>query len=142
MLIALATYEDRLAALFENACELRLFIRENDKIYPAGRHSLPYSDPCARISALTSCGVTLLICGGLTGCSRRLLIRSGIEIIPWIGGEVETVLHAWATDRLGALVLPGCHNSGRCCGSRTLQSGSGCRQQHRGHNTSNKQGVS
>lgn len=138
MLIALATYENRLAALFENACEVRLFTRKHDQIYPAGCHSLPYSDLCARISALTSCGVTLLICGGITGCSRRLLSRAGVEVIPWIGGEVDTVLQAWAEDRLGTLVLPGCHNSGRCCGSRTSLAGTGAgtggRGQHRGHN--------
>jgi hypothetical protein len=91
---------------------------------------------------LTSCGVTLLICGGITGCSRRLLNRSGIETIPWIGGGVETVLHALIDDRLGSLLLPGCRNVARCCGTRSRQSGNGCRLQHRGYNTSNKQGVS
>lgn len=134
MLLALATYENRLAALFENACEIRLFTREHENIYPAGRHSLPYSDLCARISALTSCGVTLLICGGITGCSRRLLTQSGIDVIPWIGGEVDTVLQAWNKNRLGTLVLPGCHNSGRCCGSRSPHYGTERRGQHRGHN--------
>jgi predicted Fe-Mo cluster-binding NifX family protein len=112
MKICLAAYKNRLAALFDNAAELRLYTLDHGSIYPAGRISLPHGDPSLRVSSLVTCGVNLLICGAISGCTTRLLQHSGIQVLPWIKGELDEVLNCWQQGTLEKLAMPGC--KGQC----------------------------
>ncbi|MBN2139617.1 MAG: dinitrogenase iron-molybdenum cofactor biosynthesis protein [Desulfovibrionaceae bacterium] len=119
MLICLACYEDRLASVFESAPELRLFKTGEQGPVLAGRMSLPPGEPVDRVSALVACGVQLLICGAVCGCTRRMLENSGLIIHPWVRGGVDEVLAAFERGALDKLSMPGCRNRpgqgrGRC----------------------------
>jgi predicted Fe-Mo cluster-binding NifX family protein len=109
-LLCLACYGDRLASVFENAPELRLFTAENGTYSPAGHLSLPSKDPTDRTSAILACGVTHLLCGAMCGRTRNLLDASGVDVLSWHRGSVEEVLDAFRNDTLHNLALPGCRN--------------------------------
>lgn len=106
--ICLACYKDRLASVCENADEYMLFEIRDDKIYPAGHLSLPSKDPMDRTSAILACGVTLLLCGAICARTRALLEMSGVTVIPWLTGSIDTILRAFRTDSLAPFRMPGC----------------------------------
>jgi len=114
MRLCLACYENRLAVLFDNAGEFRMYDIEGTQISPAGLLSLPLSDLPSKVSSILSCGVNTLICGGISGCTLRFLASTDINVIPWVCGEIETVLLAWQNSTLEKLTMPGCR--GQCRG--------------------------
>ncbi len=126
MLVCLACYGDRVAALLETATQLRLFRKEREAATPCGVVPAPETGVLALIDLLAASGVDLLICGGLSGCALAALRQSGVSVAPWVGGTVEEVVRAWTAggvSGLEALRLPGC-GLGNCQGRRL---GLGCR---------------
>ncbi|NDV23168.1 NifB/NifX family molybdenum-iron cluster-binding protein [Desulfovibrio sp. JC022] len=113
-LLCLACYEDRLASVFDNAPDLKLFRVEDNKICPAGYLSLPSKDPKDRTSAIMTCGATFLICGAICGCTMNELEQAGVRVIPWITGMTDQVLAAYQQNCLENHVMPGCRGRGRC----------------------------
>ncbi|ACS78688.1 NifB/NifX family molybdenum-iron cluster-binding protein [Maridesulfovibrio salexigens] len=113
-LLCLACYEDRLASVFDNAPDLKLFRMNDNKICPAGYLSLPSKDPKDRTSAIIACGATFLICGAICGCTMNELEQAGVRVVPWITGMTEQVLSAYQQDCLENHVMPGCRGRGRC----------------------------
>jgi predicted Fe-Mo cluster-binding NifX family protein len=113
-LLCLACYGDRLASVFDNAPELKLFRMEDNKICPAGYLSLPSKDPKDRTSAIMTCGATFLICGAICGCTMNEMEQAGVRVIPWISGMIDDVLTAYQQNCLENLVMPGCRGRGRC----------------------------
>ena len=113
MRVCLACFETRLAAVFENASELRLYDVCDNDICPAGHLPLPSKDPTDAISATLACGADLLICGAMCGRTRNCLEASGLHVIPWVGGPIVRVLEAFRTGTLDSLAMPGCHNARR-----------------------------
>lgn len=107
-MIALAVYGSRLAALFESAPECALFIPYGDVIAPAGTIPLPTQDIVRRASILAGADVSNLLCGGICGCHRNILMQAGIHVVPWLCGSVDDVITAWRNNDLGAHRMPGC----------------------------------
>ena len=114
MRLCLACYDNRLAVLFDNAGEFRIYEIENSIISPAGHISLPFGDLPSKVSSMMSCGVNTLICGGISGCTLRFITLAEIMVVPWICGEIDTVLTAWQSNTLENLAMPGCR--GECRG--------------------------
>lgn len=108
MLLCLACYGDRLASLAENAECFRLYRVDGGVPVQEGSISPPGRGPAALSAALASCGVEELICGGMTGCTRRFLTEAGVTVRPWIKGTLDEVLAAWTGGGLEALSMPGC----------------------------------
>ncbi|MGE4505476.1 MAG: dinitrogenase iron-molybdenum cofactor biosynthesis protein [Desulfovibrionaceae bacterium] len=114
MIVCLACYEDRLASVFENAAEYKLFeFDDSGNIYPAGHLSLPSKDPTDRTSAIMACGVSFLVCGAVSCRTRNSIESSGMAVAPFVKGSVDDVLQALKTNTLHTLAMPGCR-VGRC----------------------------
>ncbi len=94
MRICLATYGDRLAALLENAGELRLFRIIGGKAEPDGVLPGPRGESEAMVAALARSGTDALVCGAVCGRLKRRLEQAGVSVAPWIGGNVSDVLAA------------------------------------------------
>ncbi len=110
MRLCLACHGTRLAVLFDNASEFRIYDVEDEHIRPAG-HLSPPDDLSSKVDSVVSCGANLLICGGISGCTLRL-VSNKVEVMPWICGEIDTVLAAWQKNALEELAMPGC--KGQC----------------------------
>jgi predicted Fe-Mo cluster-binding NifX family protein len=48
-----------------------------------------------KIRCMIQEGVQVLICGGLTETCARMLHDTGLEVIPWVRGEIEDVLRQY-----------------------------------------------
>ena len=109
MIICLATYEDRLAALFDTAAAFDLFDAiPGAAITPKQRISLPQANTADKIAALHAQGVEQLICGAISGGEQHAFAQAGIELSPWRCGTITQVLNAFAADRLDLVTMPGC----------------------------------
>ncbi len=119
MIVCLACYEDRLASLFENAASFRLFEVNAKGAEPLGELDAPQGDATALGAAMTARGAQTLVCGGISGASRRLLLQHGLTVQPWISGSVAEVLDALARGALAELAMPGvpCAGGGRGMGA-------------------------
>ncbi len=106
--LGLICHGERLATVFDQASEIRLWEKKDNQIYPAGHLSLPYRDLMGKISFIKSCGVDILICGAISGYARSMLKQKKIRLIPWIAGEVDCVISAYENQRLHELHMPGC----------------------------------
>jgi len=115
MLVCLATYRDRLAALLEGATELRLFEVRAGGWNLRGFSPRPEDCPAGLARLLSGAGVTILICGGVSAQHLQYLHSNGIEVLPWICGTVPAVLEGVAQGDLSALVMPGCRYERPAC---------------------------
>ncbi len=71
------------------------------------------------LALLGELDVRVLICGALCEGPVRLLESHGIEVIPFVTGEVEAILGCYVEGKdLAEFAMPGCGH-GRCCRSRT-----------------------
>ena len=114
MRICLAVYGDRLAALLENAEELRLYAAAEGRAEPAGVRPAPRGDPEALIRAIVQSGTDALLCGAVCRRLRLRLEQAGLTVTPWLGGPATEVLTALLEDRLETCRLPGCGGRRRC----------------------------
>jgi predicted Fe-Mo cluster-binding NifX family protein len=133
MNLCLACFEDRLASLLENTTSFRLYRVEDGTATPAGGFDIAQNDTARLVSALTSYKVDSLVCGGVTGCTRRMLLQAGLDVRPWVRGTIEDVLSAVLDDSLEHLAMPGC--GGRRCGRGRMESdliAPGCRERRQG----------
>jgi predicted Fe-Mo cluster-binding NifX family protein len=119
MLVCLACYGDRVAALLEGATELRFYGAAADRTPCEARPRRPLEAPlagpgtCALVARLAEVGAETLICGGLTGCALTALENAGLRVEPWVGGTADEVARAWVAGDLAAMRLPGCTGCGR-----------------------------
>lgn len=141
MNLCLACYENRLASLLENATCFQLFTFDENELKQSGGFELAQRDTTNLVSALESCGVDVLICGGVTGCTRRLIQQAGIELHPWVRGTQVEVLQAFQSKTLDALAMPGC--GGHRCGRGRMSSdiiAPGCGHRNQGRYCGNESG--
>ena len=112
MLICLACYENRLASVFEHASDLRLYTLEDGRLQAAGH--LPLSTGCSveDVLRLQGEGVRQLVCGAICGATRSLLERAGVDVRPWVRGELDQVVLALENGTLDGMRLRRCR--GRC----------------------------
>ncbi|MBU1001010.1 MAG: NifB/NifX family molybdenum-iron cluster-binding protein [Proteobacteria bacterium] len=138
MLLCLACYGDRLASLAENADCFRLYRVDGGVPNKEGSINPPGREPAALSATLTSCGVQELICGGMTGCTRRCLTQAGITVHPWVKGTLDEVLNAWLLGTLSTLSMPGCGGPRCNAGGKT---GNAPEQGARGQGCGQRQGC-
>lgn len=90
---------------------------EADKVSVPERKlfALPGDHPSGKALFLRDTGVEALVCGAISNGLLRLLDSQGIEVVPFVAGDLETVIRAWFEGRLpdNALLMPGCRGLGR-----------------------------
>ena len=75
----------------------RLLVAEVDKRRERSRFETDISEQFlpSKTMRLAELGVETLICGAISGQCAYMVTTAGIELIPWISGEVEEVLQAF-----------------------------------------------
>jgi len=108
MCVALATFGDKIASLFESSnrfvvFQAPLYKVDNSKTIPIINNSAN-----ELLNLLKQHNVKILICGAISGCTRRLLNAQKIHVIPWITGDVKNVIDAFQSGRLfsSSFVMP------------------------------------
>jgi predicted Fe-Mo cluster-binding NifX family protein len=103
MKVAIPTFNSRVSPRFDVAAKVLIATIDNGKIVDRDHFSLTNLNTIRRSALLREQGVTVVICGGISNFSVRLLSENGIEVIPMIAGELEDVLDQFL---MGHLVVP------------------------------------
>ena len=115
MRIAIPIWEDKISPVLDTASRL-LVVQVKDQ-GEASRFEIyldeqQISRRCLRIQGL---GIDILICGAVSGAFYRMLMASGIDVIPGISGQAEDILDACLKGTLGdsKFFMPGCQGNGQ-----------------------------
>ncbi len=116
MKVALPIRNGRVSPVFDVACRLIVVAFEGGTPAERSEFSIKESGGDARAILLQELGISVLICGAISNQTARIVERRGIELIPWIVGEIDDVIDAYCAGSLGSdgFIMPGCrHRHGR-----------------------------
>jgi predicted Fe-Mo cluster-binding NifX family protein len=112
MKVAVTVWEDRISPVFD--ASRRLLIAEIDNAAIASRYLMVFDPerPSTLAKTLATLDVPVLICGAVSEVPAETISAGGITLIPFITGEVDRVLGAYASGRSLAptFLMPGCRN--------------------------------
>jgi len=114
MCIAIATYENRIASLFESSEKFVIIQSPLDNIQDSKSITIINNSPNELLKLLKNNNVKILICGAISGCIQNLLDAHNIEVISWITGDIQSVIEAFRTGNLisSHFIMPGCRKGG------------------------------
>jgi predicted Fe-Mo cluster-binding NifX family protein len=131
MRVAVPVWGSRISPVFDAAGLLLVIDYEDDE--ETSRHlvELPSGPVSGRVEALRSSRVEVMLCGAISRPLLDLLEAEGIDVRPFLAGEVECLLEARLAGRLAdpCYLMPGC-----CRGRRRRQRGRGDGRRRRGRN--------
>ena len=96
--------------MFDVARRLLVVGVEDSGVVSRKEVSIPEVDPVRRARHVAGLGVNVLICGGISRPLERMLVSTGVKVIPETCGPVEEVVKSFVsgefTDR--SFLMPGC----------------------------------
>jgi predicted Fe-Mo cluster-binding NifX family protein len=123
--IGIAAGVERLSPVFETG--ERLLVLELHQNHEVNRRELrwPDSSPAARVKFLVDLGVDTLVCGAITRQTEDLLLGAGLEVKPWLCGEVDQIVRALLRGTLSQaeFLMPGCCRHRRQAGDAQRSGG-------------------
>ncbi len=125
MKTAFSSWNSRVAPVFDVARQIFLVETREGRIVHESGMELPVDDLGGKARRLAGLGVNTLVCGAISHTMRELVVSYGIELVPFVAGEIREVIDAWIGGRIhdGRFDMPGCCPEGRRRGGR----GSGMR---------------
>jgi predicted Fe-Mo cluster-binding NifX family protein len=132
---AFASWNDRIAPVFDVARWIQLVEIEAGQIISQNRARVACDMPNQKASRLAELEVGILVCGAISRPMQAIIKAYGIEVIPFITGDLQEVIQAWQKGQLSAAyTMPGCARRQR----QQLMKGMNGRQNM---NTGNRQGT-
>ena len=115
MRTAFSLWNERIAPVFDVARHLWIVDAEDGRIVGQTGRRFSSDDPHERALRLTTLQVEQLVCGAITRSSYEALTERGIQVVSFIAGDLDQVVHACLADQLkdGGLNMPGCHRGKR-----------------------------
>ena len=128
MRIALAVWNGRVSPVFDYSQRLLLVEVEGGRKLNEREEALLHRFPPRRMAQLRQLQIQTLICGAISRPLSALITASGIRLIPFVAGDVKTVLNAFLAGRLPGpgFWMPGCgrgRGRGRGRGGRCFRGG-------------------
>ena len=110
MRVAIPTWQGIVSPVFDVARCLLLVDVEAGRAPRRRLESLTEGDPLARAGRLKRLSVDVLLCGAVSSPIEQMLLSAGIQVIPFVCGNVDEILRAYLSGRLrgGAFLMPGC----------------------------------
>lgn len=110
MKVALTTWEGRISPVLDTArCAVVADIEEGRTV---SQHVETFSDdsPHEKLERLRALGVDTLVCGAVSRSLADLVSSCGIQLIPFVSGELNEVLEVVAAGRIPerSFSMPGC----------------------------------
>ena len=137
MRIAIPVWNDRISPVFDTSRRLLVVDFSGGMEVSRTEHDLAEPFPPVRARRLKEMEIELLICGAISNPVACLFEAAGIGIVPWVSGNVDEVLGAFAREQLtdSRYRMPGClgkgrgfHRGARCAGDGSFGRGRGGRR--------------
>jgi len=111
--VGIPIWEERVAATLDFASQL-LVVNLNGRC-ETGHQEISLHEGEAMVALVERAGIDILICGAVSRIVWELLTRQGIQVIPFVSGDLTDVLGAWLCGRLDhpRFRQPGCRAGAR-----------------------------
>jgi hypothetical protein len=94
MKTAFAYWENRIAPVFDTARQIHVIKAESGKIVGETQETLPEDFPIQKARRLVDLGVGTLICGAISRPLHAMVYSYGIQVVPFIAGDLHEVMQA------------------------------------------------
>lgn len=111
---AFASWNNRIAPVFDVARSIQLVVIETGQIISQAQASLSGNQINLKAWRLAEWGVDTLVCGAISSPLQAMVAAYGIEVIPFVAGDLQQVIQAWVDGKLAdssAYTMPGCRNA-------------------------------
>jgi len=114
MKAAFAYWEKRVAPVFDTARQIHLVEVEFGRVVNEIDETLHEDFPVQKTLRLLELGVQVLVCGAISRDYHVIIASYGIQIFPFVAGDLDEVIRAWLEGNLGnyAFTMPGCYGRG------------------------------
>lgn len=115
MRLAIATTRNRVSPLFDTARQLWVVELQGGAVVFQRHEPFEHDSFPEKVAALSRLGVQALVCGGISRDLAGMIESGGIQLHPFVRGDVGQVLEAWRQGALpsDAFRMPGCGGRGR-----------------------------
>lgn len=115
MKAAFATWNQRIAPVFDVAREIHVVDAESGRIVGESRETLSSDLPVHKALRLAELRIDTLICGAISRPLLAMVSGYGIRVVPFVAGDLREVIRAWLGGRLTgqSFAMPGCRRRGR-----------------------------
>lgn len=122
MRVAFARWENRIAPVFDVAKYVLIIEVDSGHVISEHQEILLDDLPVQKALRLAELGVEVLVCGAVSRPLHEMVSAYGIQVVPFIAGDVRQVIQAWLQRKLrgSAFAMPGCI-AGRRRGGRGMQ---------------------
>lgn len=121
MLIAMATWEGRLAPVLDVATEIVIADVGDGAWNEISRLVVPPEAPRDLARMVLGTGSRLLLCGAASRCFSDAVRSEGLQVVDFLAGTSESIAEAWVRGSFepDRFAMPGCgRGRGRCRGRR------------------------
>jgi predicted Fe-Mo cluster-binding NifX family protein len=111
---AFASWNDRIAPVFDVAQWIHLVETECGQIIRQIRANVAGEAPGQKAWRLAELEVDILVCGAISRPMQAMITAYGIEVIPFIAGDLQEVIEAWLCGKLAGsdkYSMPGCRRT-------------------------------
>jgi predicted Fe-Mo cluster-binding NifX family protein len=107
---AFLCWKDRIAPVFDTACEFHAVEVQSGKIVRESRETLEENQPLRTALRFAELQTDVLVCGAVSGYVQSLIAAYGIRVVPFVSGDLRPVIDAWVAGKLknDAFAMPGC----------------------------------
>ena len=112
MLLGLPVWKQRVAPVFDTIISVKLFDYLNFEFNYQKEINMKQLNSNEKIEKLLELNIEIFICGAISFSVEQQLIASGITVIPFISGDINTVLLAYKNGNIENIEfkMPGCKN--------------------------------
>ena len=100
MKVAIPIFGNRISPRFDCTHRFLVVTIDEGKIVSKEKLALNSINPIQRANELVFMGVDTLICGAINEFTFRMLVAKGINVIPWIIGNMDEVLDLFLKGKL------------------------------------------
>ncbi|MFC1562872.1 NifB/NifX family molybdenum-iron cluster-binding protein [candidate division KSB1 bacterium] len=100
MKIAVPIYENRISPRFDCANKFLVVSVDNGEIVDKDNLVLSSINPIHRVNELVNFNIDTLICGAINEFTYGMISSKGIDVIPWVTGDVAEVLDLFLNGEL------------------------------------------
>lgn len=99
-IIAIPIFGNRISPRLELATNLKLFEVAKRKVLNSEIIRLVSHNKLEKMNMIIGVKPDVIICDGLSKISEAEILKTNINLIPWVHGEVDTILHKYLTGTL------------------------------------------
>lgn len=120
MRVAVAVWNGRVSPVFDGATRVMFCDLEGTSAVNRIEEALEPGPPWRRVERIAAAGAEVLICGAISRPLADMVLAAGIRLHPFVSGEVDEVLRAFASGRLDGptFAMPGCRRRRHRFGAR------------------------